>query len=269
MRKVQYIIVDSQFITGVNNSFSVNFGLSSNTFIETIRDVIGIKVVDFYTTNVGASTNQYIDVLCLDVPTAGQILNERTAQLLLRVPLERNISGSSNLVIYDKQWSPFEQKTSYFNPITINKLRFLINALQSDGTYVPLQAGIGFTMTLEITTMDHEQPPEDTNLLVVAAVKKLGKRMDRLNISITNIPVVKPDDSKKISIKYVMIIFAVLVAAFIIYNFMQKSSTSPSVVSSALPQVPGRAPQFPLMANPVPGLGLPLRPPGGLPQGLL
>jgi len=103
MRNVQYIIVDSQFVTGSNNVFSVPFGNSSNIFVQEMRDVIGIRAVDFYTTNVGTSTNQYIDVLCLDVPTSGQILNERTAQLLLRVPLERNISGSNNLVIYDKQ----------------------------------------------------------------------------------------------------------------------------------------------------------------------
>ena len=222
-----------------------------------MRDVIGIKVVDFYATNVGTSTNQYIDVLCLDVPTAGQILNERTAQLILRVPLERNISGSNNLVIYDKQWTPFKQETSYFNPITIKNLRFQINALTSGRSYIPLQAGIGFTMTLEITTMDHNQPPEDTNLLVVEAIKKLSKRMDRLNVSVTNIPVVKPDDSSKISVKYVMLILAFLIAGFLIYTVMQRSSTSPASSSGvAGSPVPVRVP-----LSPGGSPGLPPRPP--------
>jgi len=265
MRNTQYIIIDSQFVSGTNNAFSVTFGNTSNTFVQEMRDVIGIKAVDFYFTNVGTSTNQYIDVLCLDVPTAGQILNERTAQLLLRVPLERNISGSNNLVIYDKQWIPFKQETSYFNPITIKNLRFRINALQSDGSYVPLQPGIGFTMTLEITTMDHNQPKEDTNLLVVEAIKKLSKRMDRLNVSVTNIPVVKPEDRSKISVKYVMLILAFLIAGFLIYAFMQRSSTSPasSSVGGVSAPVPVRVPQ-------VPGVpGLPLRPPGALQPGFL
>jgi hypothetical protein len=267
MRNIQYIIIDSQFVTGSNNTFSVTFGTKSNVFVQEMRDVIGIRAVDFYTTNVGATTNQYLDVLCLDVPTAGQILNERTAQLLLRVPLERNISGSNNLVVYDKQWFPIQQKTTYFNPITIKQLRFKINALTSDGSYVPLQEGVGFTMTLEVTTMDHTQPPEDTNLLVVAAIKKLSKRMDRLNISITNIPVVKPEESKvKVPLKYVVIFVLFLFAGFTIYTFMRQSSTSTASSSMGGAPLPVQVPGVPLA--PVPGLG-PLRPPGGLPPGLL
>jgi hypothetical protein len=260
MKNVQYIIIDSQYVTGTNNVFSVTFGNQSNVFIQEMRDVIGIKVVDFYVTNVGASTNQYIDILGLDIPTAGQILNERSAQLLLRVPLERNISGSNNLVIYDKQWIPFQQKTCYFNPITIKQLRFQMNALTSSGSYVPLQAGIGFTMTLEITTLDREQPPEDTNILVVEQLKKLSKRMDRLNVSITSIPVVQPDKDGKIPIKYLFFILGgVLVIAFILAWLMRSSSKA----SVPVPGAPQARPPVMLPA------GGPLRPPGALPQGLL
>jgi hypothetical protein len=268
MKNVQYIIIDSQYVTGTNNVFSVTFGNKSNVFIQEMRDVIGIKVVDFYATNVGASTNQYIDVLGLDVPTSGQILNERSAQLLLRVPLERNISGSNNLVIYDKQWVPFQQKTCYFNPITIKQLRFKINALTSDGSYVPLQAGIGFTMTIEITTLDRDQPPEDTNLLVVEQLKKLSKRMDRLNVSITNIPVVQPDKDGKIPIKYLFFtLVGILVIAFML-SWMMRSSSKASVPVPGAPQVQGlgQVPRPPPVMLPAGG---PLRPPGALPQGLL
>jgi len=255
MRNVQYIIIDSQFVTGTNNAFSVTFGNSSNTFVQEMRDVIGIKAVDFYATNVGTSTNQYIDVLCLDVPTSGQILNERTAQLLLRVPLERNISGSSNLVVYDKQWIPsYEQKTTYFNPITIKQLRFLINALKNDGTYTPLQHGIGFTMTLEITTMDHLQPPEDTNLLVVDAINKLSKRMDKLNVTIHSIPVVKPEESStsfKVPIKY--IVYFIIAVGLIYLGYVWMMGTPGQGVVQA--PVPTQALGVGQVG--VPGLGMP------------
>ena len=256
MKKVQYIIIDSQYVTGVNNNFTVTFGTSSNTFIQEMRDVIGIRVVDFYLTDVGTTTNKYVDVVCLDVPTAGQLLTERSAQVLIRVPLERN---NSNTLSPDKQWiSPIRQ-VNYFNPITIKQLRFRINALQGSGTYIPLQTGVGFYMILEVTTMDHEQPPEDTNLLVVAAIRKLSKRMDKLNVTVTSIPV---QVEKKLPVKYLAIIgVVVLVLGFIFSRILPAQPPSQQL---GISQVQGLRPQ---------GMGLPqvqgLRPQGHLPQGLL
>ena len=46
-KKVQYINVDSDFVEGTNNNFSVTFGLKSNVFIEEInRDVTTQFIID-------------------------------------------------------------------------------------------------------------------------------------------------------------------------------------------------------------------------------
>ena len=83
-KKVQYITVDSQYVRGTNNTFTVDFSLESNIHIEEMNKVIGIKMVDFYVTQVGQSdatgnTNvaKYIDVVCPDVPKVAQMLDER------------------------------------------------------------------------------------------------------------------------------------------------------------------------------------------------
>ena len=139
-KKIQYITIDSEFISstnvtiggysmGGNNNFSINFGnsTSSNIFIQEMRNVIGLKIVDFYITQIATfelgtdSTSdnavKYIDILCPDIPDSGQILDERKSRIFARVPLERDFSGTSNLVANDKQWKSFNRKTNYFNPL--------------------------------------------------------------------------------------------------------------------------------------------------------
>ena len=83
MKKVQYLIIDSEFVNGTNNNFSVTFGITSNTFIEDMREVIGIKVVDFYITQIGGSDDgtgntakfvesvslNCLELACLGIPT--------------------------------------------------------------------------------------------------------------------------------------------------------------------------------------------------------
>ena len=150
-KKVQYITVDSDFVSGSNNVFSVNFGTStysvytnnnftnsttysSNIFIQELRNVVGLKLVDFYVTQIGSFTLgtdnsnsyavKYIDILCPDLPDAAQILDERKSKIFARVPLERDFSGTSNLVVNDKQWKSFNRQTNYFNPISIKQLNF-------------------------------------------------------------------------------------------------------------------------------------------------
>ena len=68
-----------------------------------MKDVIGIKIVDFFATQVGSSDNdttsdsiKYIDILSPDIPTIGHILDERMPKILYRVPLERNFDGISH-----------------------------------------------------------------------------------------------------------------------------------------------------------------------------
>ena len=98
-KKVQYIVVDSEFVNGTNNTFSLDLTLQSNTHVEDMSRVLGIKMVDFYITQVGesnasASTNvaKFVDVVCPEIPKVAQILDERHGQILARVPLERHFS---------------------------------------------------------------------------------------------------------------------------------------------------------------------------------
>src|SRR6056300_706861 len=127
-KKVQYIIVDSEFVNGTNNTFTIDLSLESNLHVEEISEVIGIKPVDFYITQVGendlGNTNvaKYIDIVCDDVPKRGQILNERNGQILARVPLERSFTGSNDFIMRDKQWRSFQRQTNLFNTISIQKL---------------------------------------------------------------------------------------------------------------------------------------------------
>ena len=136
-KKVQYVILDSGFVDGTNNTFSLDLNLKSNTHVEDMSRVLGIKMVDFYITQVGennSSTNtnvaKYVDVVCPEIPKVAQLLDERHGQLFTRIPLERHFSGSNDLVLRDKQWKRFQQNTNYFNPISIKKLNFKINQKQ-------------------------------------------------------------------------------------------------------------------------------------------
>ena len=110
-KKVQYISVDSNFVTGTNNTFSVDLNLTSNTHVSDISKVIGLKVVDFYVTQVGGSGSgtgngaKYIDIICEDIPKIAQILDERKGQILTRMALERQFDGNAQHKMHDKQWN--------------------------------------------------------------------------------------------------------------------------------------------------------------------
>ena len=213
-KKVQYININSQFINGTKSNFYIDFGISSNIFIQQMNDVIGVKIVDFYVTQIGESSDgtdsvaKYIDIICPDIPLPGQILDERNGKILSRFTSERNFEGAGSgvnnkFIIHDRHTVGFNRKTNYFNPITIKKLNFNINVLRGDNTYSGLGDDKEFYFTLEITTIDHEAPPPDTNLRMLEAVEKLCKKIDRLNHNVKNIP--KPEPKKKIPLRYVFI----------------------------------------------------------------
>ena len=190
-KKVQYVMVDSNFVTGTNNTFSVNFGIESNTMVESMRDVIGIKLVDFFVTQIGSSdagnvnAAKFIDIYCPEIPTPGQILTERRGQIFNRIPLERNFSGSNDLIVHDKQWKGLSRQTNYFNPISIKKLNFTLYEHQGDDDYKLLQPDAAFYMILEITTIDHEAPQPDK---LSRSIEKLCRRLDDLPDIILNPP---------------------------------------------------------------------------------
>ena len=132
-KKVQYVLIDSNFVNGTNNLFSLDLTLESNTHVEDMSRVLGIKVVDFYITQVGetnptsdshpSNIAKFVDIMCPDVPKVAQILDERNGQILARVALERHYSHSSHTVLRDKQARLFQRKQNYFNPISKKRSR--------------------------------------------------------------------------------------------------------------------------------------------------
>lgn len=223
-KKVQYVMVDSNFVNGTNNTFSVDLTLKSNTHVEDMGRVIGIKMVDFYVTQVGEddvgqtqSDNiaKFVDVVCPDVPKVAQILDERHGQILARVPLERHFSGNSTTILRDKQWKSFNKQTNYFNPISIKKLNFKIYEQQDDGDYLTLQPDATWFMVLEITTVNIKEKPRDRELQILQVLEKLLKKMDTLNHNVQKLPDKPPEEPKKYSFGLLIALLASLLGGFI------------------------------------------------------
>jgi hypothetical protein len=222
-KKVQYVVVDSNFVNGTNNTFSLDLTLKSNTHVEDMSRVLGIKLVDFYITQIGdsgasGSTNiaKFVDIVCPDIPKVAQILDERHGQILARVPLERHFSGSNSFILRDKQWRRFNQQTNYFNPISIKKLNFTINEQQDDGDYVTLQPDAKWYMILEITTVNVKEKPKDRELQILRALEKLLGKIDRLNDNVERLPDKPPDENpKKYSFGMLIAVLVSLLGGFI------------------------------------------------------
>lgn len=224
-KKVQYVILDSNFVDGTNNTFSLDLNLKSNTHVEDMSRVLGIKMVDFYITQVGesnSSTNtniaKYVDIVCPEIPKVAQILDERHGQLFTRIPLERHFSGSNDFVLRDKQWKRFQQNTNYFNPISIKKLNFKIYEEQDDGDYVTLQPDSKWYMILEITTVNVKEKPKDRELQILMALEKLLKKIDTLNHNVQKLPDKPPEENpKKYSFGLLVAFLASILGGFIFW----------------------------------------------------
>lgn len=222
-KKTQYIILDSSFVNGTNNTFSLDLALESNTHVEDMSRVLGIKMVDFYITQIGENdanlnTNvaKYVDIICPEVPKVAQLLDERQGQVFARVPLERHFTGSSGLVLRDKQWKSFHRKTNYFNPISIKKLNFKIYESQDDGDYALLQSDAKWYMVLEITTVNVKEKPKDRELQILRALEKLLKKIDVLNENVQKLPDKPPEETpKKYSFGLLVVILVMIFSSFI------------------------------------------------------
>jgi hypothetical protein len=222
-KKTQYVILDSNFVNGTNNTFSLDLTLESNTHVEDMGRVLGIKMVDFYITQVGENSSnlntdiaKFIDIVCPDVPKVAQILDERHGQILARVPLERHFTGSDGIVLRDKQWKSFNRQTNYFNPISIKKLNFEIFEQQDDGDYVKLQPDAKWYMVLEITTVNVKEKPKDRELQILQALEKLLKKIDTLNHNVQKLPDKPPEENpKKFSFGLLVVILTSLLGGFI------------------------------------------------------
>lgn len=221
-KKVQYVMIDSNYVNGTNNTFSVDLTIESNTHVEDMSRVLGIKLVDFYVTQVGEAdveqTNniaKFIDIVCPDIPKVAQILDERHGQLLARVPLERHYTENSTTVLRDKQWKSFQRKTNYFNPISIKKLNFKIFEQQDDGDYLTLQPDATWFMVLEITTVNVKEKPKDRELQILQVLEKLLKKMDTLNRNVQKLPEKPQEEPKKYSFSLLVALLVSLVGGFI------------------------------------------------------
>jgi hypothetical protein len=218
-KKVQYVILDSNFVNGTNNTFSLDLTLKSNTHVEDMGRVLGVKMVDFYITQIGENdsnlnTNvaKFVDIVCPDIPKPAQILDERHGQVFARVPLERHFAGSNGIVLRDKQWKSFNRHQNYFNPISIKKLDFKIYEQQDDGDYSLLQPDAKWYMILEITTVNVKEKPKDRELQILQALQKLLKKIDTLNENVQKLPDKPPEENPK---KYSFgLLVAILVSLF-------------------------------------------------------
>ena len=222
-KKVQYVILDSNFVTGTNNAFSLDLTLKSNTHVEDMGRVLGVKMVDFYITQVGENdsnlnTNvaKFVDIVCPDIPKPAQMLDERHGQVFARVPLERHFAGSNGIVLRDKQWKSFNRHQNYFNPISIKRLDFKIYEQQDDGDYTLLQPDAKWYMILEITTVNVKEKPKDRELQILQALQKLLKKIDTLNENVQKLPDKPPEENpKRYSFGLLVVILASFVGGFI------------------------------------------------------
>jgi len=223
-KRVQYITVDSQSVKGSNNVFSVDITLESNLHVEQLNKVIGVKMVDFYVTQVGqndatGNTNvaKYIDVVCPDIPKRAQILDEQRGQILARVPLERSFTGSNSFIMRDKQWKSFNRQTIYFNPISIQKLHFNMFESQGDGDYEPLQPSVSFYMILEITTIDVKEKPVNKEVQILEALERLIGKIDDLNKNVVKLPDKPEPEKKKLSFNYILLALFLALGGYMYY----------------------------------------------------
>lgn len=227
-KKVQYIIVESRFVNGTNNTFSLDLTLESNTHVEDMSRVLGIKLVDFYVTEVGeANPNadqhtseipEYIDILCPEIPKPAQVLEERNGQVFARIPLERHYNHSASTIQLDKQWVSYDRKTKYFNPVSIKKLNFTINQMQQDGNYTTLQPKSEWYMVLEITTVNVKEKPKDRELQILMALEKLLKKIDILNHNVQKLPDKPPvENPKKYSFGLLVAILVSILGGFVLW----------------------------------------------------
>lgn len=207
-KKTQYVMLESGFVTGTNSEFALDLTLESNVHVEDMSRVLGIKLVDFYITQIGendATLNnnvaKYVDIVCPEVPKVAQLLDERHGRVFARVPLERHFTGSSGLVLRDKQWKSFHRKTVFFNPISIKKLNFKIYESQDDGDYQLLKSDAKWYMVLEITTVNVKEPPKDRELQILKVLEQLLSKIDILNAQVAKLPD-KKDEEKKQPKKY-------------------------------------------------------------------
>jgi hypothetical protein len=240
-KKVQYIIIDSDFVNGSNNTFSIDLTLESNLHLEDMTQVCGLKPVDFYVTQIGqANTNsdthvssvaKYVDIVCEDIPKRAQILDERNGQILARVPLERHYNHGAHTIVRDKQWKSFQRQTNLFNPISMQKLHFKLYEYQEDTDYVTLQPDSEWYMVLEVTSIDVEEKPVNREVQILEALHKLIGKIEDLNVNVKKLPdkedieKIEKEKKKKYPLRYLILFITMIIGGFVFV----KNKFTPSI----------------------------------------
>lgn len=244
-KKIQYIVVDSEYVNGSNNTFSLDLTLKSNTHVEDSSRVLGVKLVDFYITQVGdqspnsdghpSDIAKYVDIICPDIPQRAQMLDERHGQIFARIPLERHYNHGSHTILRDKQWKSFRRQTNYFNPISIKKLNFNIYEHQDDGGYHTLQPDSKWYMILEVTSVDIKEKPVNKEAQILEALYALIGKIDLLHESVQRLPnkeeaenILIQTKRKKFSFNYIIIAFVTLLAGYVYYVNKIRASIIPT-----------------------------------------
>tara|TARA_R110002072_G_scaffold226172_2_gene383154 strand:- start:1693 stop:2412 length:720 start_codon:yes stop_codon:yes gene_type:complete len=215
--KTQYIIIDSEHIQGQPNNFTYRFDYDSSIHVEDMTSVVGLKVVDFFISQIGSvdsgntgSSTKYVDLICPTIPKIAQLLTDR-GEILTRIPLERNSSGP--VLFHDKQWNNWTRRTIKFNPISIKNLEFRLNEFKGDDTYGPLQHDARFYMIIEVITLDTKiiEKKEEEETKLVKTLKLLCKRLEDKKFD-------PPPQPKKVPLFYIGIFISIIVGLYLYLN---------------------------------------------------
>ena len=215
-KKTQLLSLDSRVRTsGTVDNCQFVFGLESNVFMESMRDVICVRLVDYQIATI--HENGYlIDLQIEEIPKRAQILDSELGMVFARITIDRDQSARYN----------YDTPPRYFNPITLDRLTIKhtqLSGLNRERT--PLQDDSGWMMILEITTIDHEAPKPD----------KLAIAIDKLSDHISKMPppqLVMPAEPKKKIPLYVVVIPIMLVVGLVVYLTKNKPREAPPVFMS-------------------------------------
>jgi hypothetical protein len=181
-KKTQLISLDSRNATsGTTDHCQFRFGLESNVFIESMKDVVGVRLLDFYITQTGGTAGgtqnlaKIVDIEVDEIPLRGQMLDASVGRLFARVPLERSTNASIDTSgEVGEQWKgAYETPARHFNPISLDRLTFRLTQVgDTQREAIPCHAW--WFVVLEVTTLDHEAPKPDR---LAMAIEELSRHI--------------------------------------------------------------------------------------------
>lgn len=248
--KVQYITIDSVDVNPHDGTepvrtrhapMTLDLDLYSNIHFEGMSQVIGLKIVDAYFMQIGGAGNRdggvarLVDIVCPQIPTAGQLLTSR-GHVLARCPLEGNAVPTGDDYRFDKQPRLMTRKTNYFNPISIKKLDFSFYELGANDVYQGLQNSREWTITLEITTIDSKEKPINKDQQILDALHLLIDRIGNLNHNVKKLPdseelEIARKETMKYPFSYLVLLISLIIGGFM---YMGRKTSTPHP-SSSLP----------------------------------